>query len=63
VIEHALVPLADAEHPAGRDEHRTFTAGPRPALVAVDDGLDPSAAITLTATDSAPSFVALEVVA
>jgi hypothetical protein len=62
VIDRALDELAAAEHPVSRAEHDTFVQGLRSALVAVNDSLDPAAAISLTVTDSAPSFVPLEVV-
>lgn len=62
VVDRALAELADAEHPASPAEHDTFAAGLRSALAEVDDSLDPAAAISLTATDSVPPFVALEVV-
>lgn len=61
VVDRALAEMADAEHPASPAEHDTFAAGLRSALVAVNDSLDPAAAISLTVTDSAPPFVALEV--
>ncbi|QWF79764.1 hypothetical protein [Amycolatopsis sp. CA-230715] len=62
VVDRALAELADAEHPATPTEHDSFVAKLRPALIAVNDSLDPSAAIPLTLTSSAPPFLALEVV-
>ncbi|MFI6503148.1 hypothetical protein [Nonomuraea typhae] len=62
VADRALAELADAGHPATPAEHDAFNAGLRAALVAVNDSLDPTAAIPLTVTGSALSFLAIEVV-
>jgi hypothetical protein len=62
VVDRALAELAGAEHPASPAEHDAFAAGLGSALVAVNDSLDPAAAISLTVRVMVPSFVALEVV-